>query len=326
MHIATARHSCRCLRRVSANARRSVSILTNDLASKQNTSSPLPKDSIEHVTSSNPDTRRQQSTGPLDQDLFRRRDSISKTFSSLGSNIAKAYSPRTQLIDPPEIHDVGIASLIAAQAHLGHSTTLWNPAMQPFIYGIRHGIHIFNLDQTLAHIRRAASIVKGVAQADGNIIFVGTRSGQKRIVVEAAKRAGGYHIFNRWIPGTITNGKQVVGHGKVKQLITRHEDNKNPKADAQSLPNSIVPDLVIVLNPLENRVLLKECARGRVPTIGIIDTDVDPQCVTYTIPGNDDSLRFCSLLLGVFSRAAAEGRQKIATDGWIQEELIPSQS
>lgn len=253
--------------------------------------------------------------------LNRRRDAMNTLYSRLGSDVEAGYQPREQLRSPPVMKEVGIAALLAAQAHLGHATALWNPITQPYIYGFRNGIHIFDLNLTLAHLRRAAEIVKGVAQNDGNILFVGTRDGQKRSVVEAARRAEGYHVFDRWIPGTITNGKQVVGHGRVKQLITKHERNQNPADNALIKPNSVTPDLVIILNPLENRNLIKECAKGRVPTIGIIDSDADPRWITYSIPGNDDSLRFTGLVAGVLSRAAAEGRQKMALPGWIQEEV-----
>lgn len=259
--------------------------------------------------------------GMSDALLKRRRDNVNNLYSSLGSAIDQTYSPRQQLHNPPPVSDVGIASLIASQAHLGHATSLWNSLTQPFIYGARNGIHIFNLDVTLAHLRRAANVVRGIAKNDGNIVFVGTRPGQKRIVVEAAKRASGYHVFDRWIPGTITNGKQVVGHGKIRHLVTRHEKNTQPSADPRVLPNSVVPDLIIILNPLENRNLLKECAKGRVPTIGIIDSDADPRWVSYSIPANDDSLRFASLVAGVLSNAAAEGRQSMAVPGWVQDEV-----
>lgn len=252
--------------------------------------------------------------------LKRRRDTVNKSLELFGSLPGESYSPRKLLHSPPSIHDIGIDTLVASQAHMGHSTALWNPITQPYIYGSRNGIHIFNLDLTLAHLRRAAEVIHGVAQNDGNILFVGTRPGQKRTVVEASKRAGGYHVFDRWIPGTITNGKQVVGHGLVKSLITKHKQNKNPPSNPSTAPNSVVPDLVVVLNPLENRNLLKECAKGRVPTIGIIDSDADPRWVTYCIPANDDSLRCTSLIAGMLSRAAAAGRAKMAIDDWEQVE------
>src|SRR5690606_36251753 len=100
--------------------------------------------------------------------------------------------------------------LLASQIHLGHSTSLWNPLNQRYIFGVRQGIHIFSLETIAAHLKRAASVVEGVARAGGIILFVGTRPGMDRIVVEAARRAGGFHLFDKWIPGSITNRGQIL--------------------------------------------------------------------------------------------------------------------
>lgn len=253
--------------------------------------------------------------------LKRRRDRMNIAFESIGANTSPNYTPRQALHAPKSIEQMSVELLVASQAHLGHSTALWNPVTQPYIYGSRNGIHLFDLDKTLEHLKLAAQVVRGIAKNDGNILFVGTRPGQKRFVVEAAKRAQGYHVFDRWVPGTITNGKQVVGHGKVTSLVTKHKRNTAVPNSSMPLPNSILPDLVVVLNPLENRILLKECAKGRVPTIGIIDSDADPRWVTYAIPANDDSLRCASLVVGILSRAAAQGREDMALPDWEQTEV-----
>ena len=257
-----------------------------------------------------------------DEELIRRRDGYNRYLSTIGSTVAPHYHPRTLLHDPPAIRKVGVEALLAAEVHMGHSKSLWNPITQPYIYGVRDGIHIFNLDVTLAHLRRAADVVTGVAQNDGNILFVGTRPGQKRSIVEAARKAGGFHVFDRWVPGTITNSRQVR-HRLNTQKITMASDGMD------ALPESLVPDLVIVLNPLENRNLIKECAVARVPTIGIIDSDADPRWVTYAIPGNDDSLRATTLIVGVLARAAEQGRRLLLSGGgadgeWVQEEVAGS--
>lgn len=285
-------------------------------------------DSIESEESTGNITRRAehavanvQASGMSDTQLRRRRDRMNVKYGTLGANTSKTHSPRQALHSPESLESTNIEALVAAQAHLGHSTALWNPVTQPYIYGLRNGIHLFDLEITLTHLRWASQVIKGVAQNDGKILFVGTRSGQKRIVVEAARRANGYQVFDRWVPGTITNGKQVVGHGKVRNLVTKHVRNNKPSSNSLDAPNSILPDLVVVLNPLENRNLLKECAKGRVPTIGIIDSDADPRWVTYAIPANDDSLRCVSLIAGLLSRAAAQGREGLVMPDWEQIEL-----
>ena len=140
---------------------------------------------------------------------------------------------------------------------------------------------------TAAFLRRAAKVVSGVGQRGGLILFVGTRPGQELCVVNAAKLAGGCHLFERWIPGTITNGQQILGECKMKAVD--ENDNEVPALESQLSDHpALKPDLVVCLNPLENYVLLHECGLNNIPTIGIIDTDADPTWVTYPIPANDD--------------------------------------
>lgn len=127
--------------------------------------------------------------------------------------------------------------------------------------------------------------MEGVTDKGGLVLFVGSRPGQERAVVEAAKMSNGCHLFEKWIPGTITNGKMIVGHGSVIEMDSL--DVMNPHGPtAGAAP--VKPDLVVCLNPLENYTLLHECGLYGIPTIGIIDTDVNPIWVTYPIPANDD--------------------------------------
>jgi small subunit ribosomal protein S2 len=170
---------------------------------------------------------------------------------------------------------------------MGHITSAWNPANSRYIFGVRDGIHIISLDATAAHLRRASTVVSKVAERGGLILFVGTRKGHDRCVVKAAELSKGYHLFERWLPGSITNGQQILERCRTK--VVDHLDNEIPGFDAQlSIRPVLKPDLVVCLNPLENQTLLHECALNHIPTIGIIDTDADPTWVTYPIPANDD--------------------------------------
>lgn len=204
--------------------------------------------------------------------------------------------------------------LLTAQSHLGHATSLWNPRNSSYIFGVRDGIHIISLDTTFAYLRRAAKVVKEIARRGGIILFVGTRDGQEDIVVKAAKLAGGYHVFDRWTPGSLTNGQQILGRCRVKVVdvqdreLQQYEPQMEQSAASAAHP-VLRPDLVVCLNPLENEVCLHECGLYNVPTIGIIDTDADPSWVTYPIPANDDSLRCVMLLAGVLGRAGEEGQR-----------------
>ncbi len=137
--------------------------------------------------------------------------------------------------------------------------------------------------------------------------------------MKAAELAGGCHLFERWTPGSITNAYQILG--SCRRKIVDEFDKDIPGFDeelAQHPP--LKPDLVVVVNPLENWVLLHECGLSGIPTIGIIDTDADPTWVTYPIPANDDSMRCVQLIAGVLGRAGQEGqanRREMANEGRV---------
>ena len=180
---------------------------------------------------------------------------------------------------------------MASQSHLGHSTSLWNPMNQRYIYGVRQGVHIISLETTAAHLRRAAKVVEGVAYHGGLILFVGTRPGQGPAVVKAAELAKGCHLFERWTPGSITNGDQILRNCEIQAV--GKDDEIIPGFDEKIAEwKALKPDLVVVMNPLENYILLHECGLNNIPTIGVIDTDADPTWVTYPIPANDDRYVF----------------------------------
>ena len=205
----------------------------------------------------------------------------------LGTQIEPHYQPHTLLNHPPSPADVTLELLLASEAHQGHVTSLWNPANARYIHGIRQGVHIISLEVTAAHLRRAAKVVQEVARRGGMILFVGTRDGQDRAVARAAELAKVYHLFERWIPGSITNGQQILGRCKTK--VVNELDEEVPGFEEQLYDRPVLrPDLVVCMNPLENYVLLHECALNNIPTIGVIDTNADPTWVTYPIPANDD--------------------------------------
>lgn len=219
------------------------------------------------------------------------------------------YRPEDLIDNPPRPSDITLELLLASGTHLGHSTSRWNPQNSRYIFGIREGVHIISLDVTAAYLRRAAKVVEEVAARGGIILFAGTRKGQKRAVVRAAELAKGYHIFERWIPGALTNGQQILGHCETKVVNAMDKQLKEFKRDLADRP-PIKPDLVVCLNPLENVVMLHECGLNNVPTIGIIDTDADPTRVTYPIPANDDSLRATCLIAGILGRAGQAGQER----------------
>jgi small subunit ribosomal protein S2 len=219
--------------------------------------------------------------------------SIKKRTNKLGSVVSPYYKPHELVMNPPRPKDITLELLLASQAHLGHSTSLWNPANQRYIYGVRQGVHVISLEVIAAHLRRAAKVVEGVAYHGGIILFVGTRPGQASAVVKAAQLAKGCHLFDSWTPGSITNAEHILARCSIKGL---DKDDKVVEGIDEKLREwrALKPDLVVVMNPLENYTLLHECGLNNIPTIGVVDTNADPTWVTYPIPANDD--RFVSSL------------------------------
>ncbi|KAF7972639.1 hypothetical protein HWV62_17300 [Athelia sp. TMB] len=218
--------------------------------------------------------------------------SLVEHFEGYGStqNRDNTFQPHHSLHRPPAPSQTTLSSLIAAGAHFGHSKALMNPNFVPYAYGTRAGITLIDLDHTLPLLRRAANLVRAVAAKQGSIVFVGTRPELRNVVRKAAERIGpqGFHVGERWLPGTLTNKVQFFG-------------------SSEALERKITPDLMILLNPLSNMNAIAECAIEHVPTIGIIDSNVDPRIVMYPIPANDESLRTAELIAGVLSIAGREG-------------------
>ncbi|GES76816.1 mitochondrial 37S ribosomal protein MRP4 [Rhizophagus clarus] len=239
---------------------------------------------------------------PIDSAKLKSKDDVAEFVKQTGSFKKVSISATKNLKSPPSSYDLTMSSLLSANLHLGHSTSLWNPKTSPFIFGIRYGINIINLDYTLIYLRRACKVVKEISYNDGIILFINTRGGLfSKSVINAAKRCNQYQLTTRWLPGTITNSQQTLGH-----LI--------PKNENDIISKTFKPDLLVLLNPLENEIALEEARYGNIPTIGIVDTDFDPNKVTWPIPANDDSVRGVELLVGILSLAAKDDkRMKIST-------------
>ncbi|TCD62292.1 37S ribosomal protein, mitochondrial [Steccherinum ochraceum] len=201
-----------------------------------------------------------------------------------------AWQPHHSLHRPLHPQEASLSALLASGAHMGHSQKLMNPNFMPYAYGVRAGITIIDLDHTLPLLRRAAKVVRSVAARGGSVVFVGTRPDLRTAVRKAAQRMGsqGYHVGERWLPGTLTNKLQMFGSDVVRT-------------------EQVIPDLVVFLNPIPNLHAIRECAIDNVPTIGVIDSNADPRIVMYPIPANDESTRTGQLIAGVLSLAGREG-------------------
>lgn len=257
-------------------------------------SRPAPRGQQDAQDPARPQTRSvvssRHTSAPVDESIAQNYRRFTKTQSAIGgvgSVVHERFDPSSLLRDPPKPEDVTLELLMSSQTHMGHHTSLWNPANQRYIYGARSGIHIISLEETAAALRRAARVVEEVAYLGGLMLFVGNRKGQMEVTARSAEMAGACHLFSRWVPGTITNRDQILGRGGLHVVDER--DKPLPGFEGHLTERRpLMPELVVVLNPLENYTMLQECAQENIPTIGLIDTDADPTQVTYVIPGNDD--------------------------------------
>ena len=220
-------------------------------------------------------------------DTWKAKQEVARLTQPIGSVVERRHRPELFITEPPTANEISLEMLMANQTHMGHHRSLWNPANARYIYGVREDTHIISLEETAAHLRRAAKVVEAVAHAGGLILFAGTRTGQTTMVSKAAALAGACQLFTKWMPGTITN-REVLLSGSPVRVVDEHDEAVKGFAPLLDARRPLAPDLVICLNPVENYVMLYECGLENIPTIGVIDTNADPTWVTYPIPANDD--------------------------------------
>lgn len=234
-------------------------------------------------------------------------------FQTLGStqNRNTAFRPHQARFSPKAARELTLSHLLASQAHVGHHKSQTLRAYNPLLLGTRDSISIIDIEKhTLPALKRCAQVVRKVLAQDGIILFVATGQGQAASVLRACKRLGsnGFHVVtDRWIPGTLTNAPKLLAPAIYKSLEDAKTDVTEAPDTTKLASQTYQPDLVVVLNPRENANAVKEATEKYIPTIGIIDSNVDPRLVTYAIPGNDDSLRFVDLVVGTLARAGQEG-------------------
>ncbi|CCH62690.1 hypothetical protein TBLA_0I00250 [Henningerozyma blattae CBS 6284] len=233
------------------------------------------------------------------QELFLRQLKHSRSTARLGATIKNVYNPRMNLTNPINIQNLTIKDLFNANVHLGQSKSIINPSNKRFIMGTYMGLNIIDLNKTLISLKRAHTILSKINLKNGIILFIGTRNDHKEILKNVSNRLkNAYIVTNRWIPGTLTNPTEISNNWE-RIVITENGGNLTQKIITDS--EIIKPDLIVVLNPNENKIALREAMKCRIPSIGIIDTDCESSLVTYPIPGNDDSFRSLSMLVGVLT-------------------------
>ena len=217
--------------------------------------------------------------------------------------------------------------LLEAGVHFGHTTRRWNPKMKPFIFGSRNGIHIIDLQQSVPMLHQALTAIRDVAAAGGRILFVGTKRQAQSIVKENALKSGQYFVNHRWLGGMLTNWKTISGSIKrLKELDARLEEGGvgltkkellGIQRERDKLETALggiremgnLPDIIFVLDTNKEQIAIEEANNLGIPVVAIVDSNSDPDGVTYPVPGNDDAMRAINLYCNLVTSAILDGLQ-----------------
>jgi len=221
--------------------------------------------------------------------------------------------------------DFSMRQLLEAGAHFGHQAHRWNPKMQQFIFGTRNNIHIIDLAQTVPMLHRALQAVSDTVANGGRVLFVGTKRQASELVADAAKRSAQYYVNSRWLGGMLTNWKTISGSiqrlrkidemlasgvqglTKKERLMMSREKEKLERALGGIREMGGTPDLIFVIDTNKEQLAIQEARRLNIPVAAIIDTNCDPDGITFPIPGNDDAGRAIALYCDLIARAAIDG-------------------
>ncbi|MBM3147934.1 MAG: 30S ribosomal protein S2, partial [Actinobacteria bacterium] len=232
---------------------------------------------------------------------------------------------------PDEQHVVSMRDLLQGGVHFGHQTRRWNPKMKQYIFAERGGIYIIDLMQTTQLIDEAYAFIRDLIGRGGSVLFVGTKKQCQEAIREQAQRVGMPYVSNRWLGGLLTNYATI--NGRIRVLYEMREQladgtlDKMPareairaKGELAKLENNLggvavmdrLPSAVFVVDPHKEQIVVRETHKLGIPLIGLVDTNCDPDEIDYVIPGNDDAIRSCALIIKVIADAVEEGRRLVS--------------
>jgi small subunit ribosomal protein S2 len=238
---------------------------------------------------------------------------------------------------------ISISDLLDAGIHFGHKAARWNPKMAPYIYGVRDDVHIINLQHTAVMMQVAMKKIYEVVKSNGRVLFVGTKIQATDIIAEYAAKCGQFYINHRWLGGTLTNWstvsrsiktleelekvladeEKIASYTKKEILETSRKRDKLLRAFAGIRNMSGKPDLLVVIDTNKEHLAVQEALKLGVPIIAVVDTNSDPDDITYPVPGNDDAIRSIRLYADYFSRAALVGiEESLAASGVDLGEVV----
>ncbi|GHE52414.1 30S ribosomal protein S2 [Camelimonas fluminis] len=223
--------------------------------------------------------------------------------------------------------------LLEAGAHFGHQAHRWNPKMSEYIFGVRNNIHIIDLAQSVPMLHRALQAVSDTVAAGGRVLFVGTKRQAADSIAESARNSAQYFVNSRWLGGMLTNWKTIAGSiqrlrkldemlsggaaqalTKKERLMLSREQEKLEKALGGIKDMGGTPDLLFIIDTNKEQLAIKEARRLGIPVVAIVDTNCDPDGITYPVPGNDDAGRAIQLYCDLVARAAIDGISRGASD------------
>ncbi|MCL2062608.1 MAG: 30S ribosomal protein S2 [Firmicutes bacterium] len=223
---------------------------------------------------------------------------------------------------------ISMKQLLEAGVHFGHPTRKWNPKMKKYIYTARNDIYIINLEKTVVLVDEAYAFIKEIALTGKPILFVGTKKQAQEAVMQEAIKCGMFYIRSRWLGGTLTNFSTIRSRierlNKLNQMEKMNEFNVLPKKEVIKLKAErdkleenlggikdmrVLPGALFVVDPKKEHLAVKEARKLKIPIVGIVDTNCDPDEVDYVIPGNDDAIRAIKLIAGAMADAIIEARE-----------------
>lgn len=215
--------------------------------------------------------------------------------------------------------------LLEAGVHFGHNKRRWNPEMAPFIFGVRNGVHIINLEYTVPMLHQALEAIRDTVANGGRVLFVSTKRQAQEKLAETAKRCGQYYVNHRWLGGTLTNWKTISnsirhlreldeklaegesGLTKREVLQLTREREKLEKSLGGIREMGGTPDIVFVIDTNKEEIAVKEAAKLGIPIVAIVDSNSDPSDITFPVPGNDDASKAINLYCDLVAAAVLDG-------------------
>jgi small subunit ribosomal protein S2 len=241
-----------------------------------------------------------------------------------------------------KLPQVTTQELLEAGIHFGHKFNRWNPKMAPYIYGTQESVHIIDLRQTIFLLNKACKVIYNTVKNNGKVLFVGTKIQAGPLIEEYADKCGQFYINARWLGGTLTNWttiaksikeldeienflkdeEKLVSYTKKELLQKNRQKDKLMRAlgGIRTMVNK--PDLLVVIDTNKEHLAIKEATKLGIPIIGVVDTNSDPDNITYPIPGNDDAIRAIKLYCEVFSKAALVGMEDSLKEAGIDLKSI----